>query len=122
MPRKKFFLFVLLLPLWCFAQKKYTLSGFVKDVQNGETLIGATISVKGGTKGISTNQFGFYSLTLDEGDYTLICSYAGYQPKPSEVKLHTDQQQNFDLTNIKAALDEVVKVLMLLSTHIGSDT
>ena len=102
-----FFLCVLLLPLLSFAQKKYTLSGFVKDVQNGETLIGATITVKGSTKGISTNLYGFYSLTLTEGDYVLICSYAGYQPNATEVKLAADQQLNFDMT-VKAALQEVV--------------
>jgi hypothetical protein len=105
--KKQFFLFVLLLPLLSFAQQKYTLSGFVKDVQNGETLIGATIIVTGGTKGISTNQYGFYSLTLMEGDYVLICSYAGYQPKVKEIKLAADQQLNFDMT-VKAALQEVV--------------
>lgn len=106
--KKQFFLFVLLLPLLSFSQKKYTLSGFVKDVQNGETLIGATITVKGGTKGISTNQYGFYSLTLTEGDYVLICSYAGYQPKATTIKLTADQQLNFDLATVNAALEEVV--------------
>jgi hypothetical protein len=104
---KQFFLFVLLLPMFSFAQKKYTISGFVKDVQNGETLIGATLIVKGSTKGISTNQFGFYSLTLTEGEYVLICSYTGYQPRAAEIKLTSDQQLNFDMT-VKAALEEVV--------------
>ena len=105
--KKPFFLFVLLLPLLSFSQKKFTLSGFVKDVQNGETLIGATISVKGGTKGVSTNQYGFYSLTLAEGDYILICSYAGYQPNAIEIKLTADRKLNFDMT-VKEALEEVV--------------
>ena len=107
MLKSPFFLFVFLLPLFSFAQKKYTISGFVKDVQNGETLIGATITVKGSTKGISTNQFGFYSLTLLEGNYVLICSYAGYQPRAAEIKLASDQQLNFDMT-VKGALEEVV--------------
>ena len=106
--KKQFFLFVLLLPVLSFAQQKYTLSGFVKDEQNGETLIGATIIVTGGTKGISTNQYGFYSLTLVEGDYVLVCSYTGYQPKATEIKLTADRQLNFDMINIKAALEEVV--------------
>jgi CarboxypepD_reg-like domain/TonB-dependent Receptor Plug Domain len=106
--KKHFFLFVLLLPLVSFCQQKYTFSGFVKDVQNGETLIGATITVKGSTKGISTNQYGFYSLTLVEGDYVLVCSYTGYQPKAVEIKLTADRQLNFDMVNIKAALEEVV--------------
>ena len=54
------------------AQNKYTISGYIKDSLNGETLIGATIAVQGQTKGISSNLYGFYSITLDEGKYILI--------------------------------------------------
>ena len=75
----------------------YTISGFIKDSLNGETLIGATIAVKGKSKGISSNQYGFYSITLDEGNYTLICSFIGYQPKIIEIKLGLIQQLNFDV-------------------------
>ena len=89
------------------AQKKYTISGYAKDVQNGETLIGATITVKGNSKGIASNQYGFYSITLLEGDYELVCSYAGYQPTIAEVKLDADQSLNFDLVT-RAALQEVI--------------
>lgn len=89
------------------AQKKFTISGYAKDARNGETLIGATILVKGQAKGVSTNQFGFYSLTLTEGNYSLICSYTGYQPATSEVKLTEDKQLNFELP-VRAAMDEVV--------------
>ena len=62
------------------AQKKYTISGYAKDVQNGETLIGATITVKGNSKGIASNQYGFYSITLLEGNYELVCSYVTDDP------------------------------------------
>ena len=101
-------LFVLLvLPGMAFSQKKFTISGYAKDVQNGETLIGATISVKGQTKGVSANQFGFYSITLTEGDYSLICSYTGYKPKLTDIILTTDRLINFELIP-RTALDEVV--------------
>jgi hypothetical protein len=96
-----------LLPLSLLAQKKFTVSGYVKDAGNGETLIGATISVKGQTKGISTNSFGFYSLTLTEGDYTLVSSYAGYQTFSREIKLTEDRQLNFELV-VRTAMDEVI--------------
>ena len=95
------------MPVIIQAQKKFTISGYAKDARNGETLIGATVLVKGQTKGISTNQFGFYSLTLTEGDYTLICSYAGFQPAAANVKLTEDKLLNFELL-VRAALDEVV--------------
>ncbi len=105
--RKVIFLFVLLFPLTILAQKKFTLTGYVKDAQNGETLIGATVAVKGGTKGISTNQYGFYSLTLTEGDYTLVCSYTGYQPTVTEMKLSEDRQLTFNLQP-RTTLEEVI--------------
>ncbi len=89
------------------AQKKYTISGYAKDLQNGETLIGASITVNGNTKGITSNQYGFYSITLLQGNYEVTCSYTGYQPKIINIKLEADQQINFDLA-IKAALEEVI--------------
>ncbi len=88
-------------------QNKYTVSGYAKDARNGETLIGATIAVKGQSKGISTNSFGFYSITLTEGTYTLVCSYAGFKPVQYDVKLSADQELNFELAP-RTALEEVV--------------
>lgn len=76
---------------------KYTISGFIKDSLNGETLIGATVAVTGKTKGISSNQYGFFSITLDEGEYFLVCSFIGYQPKIIAVKLDGNQQLNFEM-------------------------
>ena len=76
-------------------------------MQNGETLIGATITISGNVKGITTNQYGFYSITLLQGGYDVICSYAGFQPKLISIKLNTDQQLNFDLVT-GAALQEVI--------------
>lgn len=89
------------------AQTKYTISGYAKDLQNGETLIGATITVKGLVRGITSNQYGFYSITLDQGNYQLICSYAGYQPKSLLVNLEADLQVNFDLST-GVAMQEVI--------------
>jgi TonB dependent receptor/CarboxypepD_reg-like domain/TonB-dependent Receptor Plug Domain len=79
------------------AQKKYTISGYVKDSLNGETLIGATISVQGQTKGISSNLYGFYSITLDEGRYILICTFIGYSYKVVEIDLTADTKINFEV-------------------------
>ncbi|MBL7727128.1 MAG: TonB-dependent receptor, partial [Dinghuibacter sp.] len=70
-----------------FAQQKFTLSGFVKDTASGETLIGANLSIKGFSKGVNSNQYGFYSITLPEGNYTVDVSFAGYQPKQLTVNL-----------------------------------
>ncbi|MDO9376971.1 MAG: carboxypeptidase-like regulatory domain-containing protein, partial [Ferruginibacter sp.] len=89
------------------AQEKFTISGYLRDVQNGETLIGAAITVAGTSKGIVSNQYGFYSLTLNEGTYELIGSYTGFQPQLIKLKLYSDKQLNFDLQP-RAALAEVI--------------
>ncbi len=96
--KKKAVLWLLLLAgFTSFAQKKVTLSGYIKDSLSGETLINATISLQGKTKGINSNQYGFYSITVDEGTYTFICSYIGYQSNIIQLNLTADKVFNFDL-------------------------
>ena len=93
-----FFLFLFFFfSFFSFAQNKYTISGYVKDSLNGETLIGATITVQGLTKGVSSNLYGFYSITLDEGKYVLIFSFIGYRYKAVEINLEADTKIIFDV-------------------------
>jgi TonB dependent receptor/CarboxypepD_reg-like domain/TonB-dependent Receptor Plug Domain len=99
---------VVLCPVLLAAQIKYTLSGYVRDTLNGETLIGATISVQGQSKGISSNQYGFYSITLLPGKYTLICSYVGYMPQAVEIDLKDNRQLNFDILHKSTTSQEVI--------------
>jgi hypothetical protein len=87
---------------------KYTISGFIKDSLSGETLIGATIAVTGKTKGISSNQYGFYSITLEEGEYILVCSFIGYLPKIIVVKLDGNKQLNIDVLPRSTLSQEVI--------------
>ena len=60
-----------------FAQEKHTVSGYVKEAETGEYLIGATVYIQENMQGVSTNQYGFYSLTVNEGSYTLDISFLG---------------------------------------------
>ena len=85
MTKKILFTLFIFLPCLLIAQKKYTISGYIKDARNGETLIGATIALKDNVKGISSNQFGFFSLTLTEGKYDLVGSYVGFQPPDPQI-------------------------------------
>ncbi|WP_462255158.1 TonB-dependent receptor [Ferruginibacter sp.] len=94
---KLFLLLLILVPFFAKAQNRFTVSGFIKDSLNGETLIGASIAVQEKTKGISSNQYGFYSITLEEGEYIFISSYIGYQPKILQIKLDGNKQLNFNL-------------------------
>ncbi|MGB1306542.1 MAG: carboxypeptidase-like regulatory domain-containing protein, partial [Flavobacteriales bacterium] len=52
-----------------FSQQKYTISGFVNDNENGESLIGVNVIVQEKLVGTTSNTYGFYSLTLPEGSY-----------------------------------------------------
>ena len=90
------------------AQNKYTISGYIKVSLNGETLIGATIAVQGQTKGISSNLYGFYSITLDEGKYILICTFIGYRIKAVSIDLRADTKINFDVLPKSYLAEEVV--------------
>ena len=59
--------------------QKSTLSGYLKDALNGEGLIGANVYVKELKVGNSSNTYGFYSITLNPGEYTLVFSSSGYE-------------------------------------------
>lgn len=72
------------------AQKKYTISGYIRDSLSRETLIGASVTIKGEGKGINSNQFGFYSITLPEGSYSITCSFVGYLPTEKNVELNNN--------------------------------
>ena len=66
-------LLLVLFPLILFSQneKLYTLSGYVSDLNNGESLIGVNIVVDSLNVGTTSNSYGFYSLTLPEGKYDI---------------------------------------------------
>ncbi len=93
-----FLLFSIAFATISFAQEKYTISGYVRDANSGETLIAANVFVKDDvTKGATTNVYGFFSLTLPEGSYTLIAAYLGYAEQNIEVKLIEDKRLNIDM-------------------------
>src|SRR5262245_33032924 len=87
---------------------KYSINGYVKDSLSGESIIGATISVNGQTKGVASNQYGFYSLTLEEGNYEISITHISYQAKSVPLELKDNQQYNFELIPKSAAINEVV--------------
>ena len=87
---------------------RYTITGYIRDLATGETLIGATIAIKGNTKGITSNQYGFYSITLNEGDYTLASSFVGYKAQLLNLNLHSDTLININLSSGANLSQEVV--------------
>jgi hypothetical protein len=90
------------------AQGKFTISGYVKDSTNGESLMEAAVYVVELGKGASTNTYGFYSLTLPQGKYTLRISYIGYAARQMVVDLTKDIRLNVELSNAASEIQEVV--------------
>ncbi|HEU4717828.1 MAG TPA: TonB-dependent receptor [Bacteroidia bacterium] len=106
---RRFFLFLLLLPAAAGAQNKYTVSGNVKNKKSGESIIGAIIripEVKGA--GAASNEYGFFSITVPEGDYTLTVSMTGYKPQSIPLSLHQNVHQDFMLEDTSFTQKEVV--------------
>ncbi len=89
------------------AQNNFTINGTVKDAQTGETLIGATIKLQEiATSGVTSNSYGFYSLSAGKGVYHLRISYTGYQSILQTVDLNRNLKLNLQLTS-GANLNEV---------------
>lgn len=88
--------------------QNYTLSGYLQDADTGEELLYATISVEGTTQGVTTNLYGFYSLTLPAGQYKINCSYVGYQTQILDVTLDKDLTKDVALLPAATELEEVV--------------
>ncbi|PRD56973.1 TonB-dependent receptor [Sphingobacterium gobiense] len=92
-----------------FAQQ-VVLSGTVRDGESGETLIGAVVAIDTdtGQQAVSTNAYGFYSLTLPTGRHRLVFSYVGYQTYVEEIELDANRRLHANLRKTENELEEVV--------------
>jgi hypothetical protein len=103
-----FFLSILSATMLDAQTPKYTISGYVKEAATGEAIIGATVVVKELKKGTNTNQYGFYSITVEGGSYNLVVSYLGFEENSQPVELKSDLRMNVSMS-VKAILkDEVI--------------
>lgn len=91
--------------LW--AQRKYTLSGTVTDRASGEKLLGVDLIIKGTHMGATTNAYGFYSLTLPEGAYTLQIASLGYQTIEEPLQLKKNEHRNYQLSQEDITLEGI---------------
>jgi len=99
---------ILLFSFCTYAQTKFTISGTVRAGKTGESAIRATILVSGQHLGITTNEYGFYSLTLPAGHYTLIISAVSMQPQTQEINLTKNTRLDVSLESEAAQLQSVV--------------
>ncbi len=88
--------------------KKHTVSGFVTDEESGEALIGTNIYIDELGAGCATNGYGFYSVTVPEGIYTISYSYIGYRKKEITETLYESMEINISLNKSTVSVDTVV--------------
>ena len=109
--------FILSLPT-LFAQDKMTLSGTITDALNNETLIGVTIIIPELGTGTTTNEYGFYSISIPEGEYTIEISYVGFDPISETILLNENIRRNFSLNESSQQLEEIILTDQTVRTEI----
>ena len=105
-----FFLLVILRPGLADSDppKNATISGFVRDARNGESLTGAVIYPKENPSvGITSNSYGYFSLSLPTGEYSLIVQFLGYKTKIIALELKENVKLNFEMEEESIALKEI---------------
>ena len=107
----KIFIIIILLSILTnsYAQQKHTISGYITDKNNGESIIGANIYSKLTGKGVTSNTYGFYSLTVEEGEQVIVYSFIGYKTISKTINLQKDinYDMEFELSSVNVQEVEV---------------
>jgi hypothetical protein len=85
-----------------------TISGYIKDVENGESLVGATVYIQELKTGVVTNVYGFYSISIQAGKYNISYSYTGYTLQQKQLDVQSNVTVNIELSVEKKKIEEVV--------------
>ena len=96
------------LPFISLSQEKFTLNGYITDKESGESLIGATVYINELNAGTVTNAYGFYSITLDQGTYSLDFRYIGYVSMSRSIDLNSNQKVDIELEGDDIQLENIV--------------
>lgn len=100
-------LILLLFSCISFGQNKFTISGYVEDSKTGEKLFGVNIYTNSNS-GVVTNEYGYYSLTLEEGQHIVFLSYIGFSTIEKKVDIKSNLKLDFKLDENSFNLNEVV--------------
>ncbi len=96
--------------------QKYTISGYISDLDTGEKLIGANVFDQSTGTGTVTNTYGFFSLTLNQDSIRLMISYIGYQSQEynlyldKNIQLSIDLSPSVELKEVEVIADEVSRI------------
>jgi hypothetical protein len=89
-------------------QGNATLAGYVRDIKNGEPIYGATVSLDTSGTAVTTDQFGYYALTIPRGRHTIVVSSAAMKDSKRQIILYSDGKLNVDLHDDVVSLKAVV--------------
>ena len=101
-------------------KERFTISGFVEDIETGERLIGVSIYDTYSQSGTTTNAYGFYSLTLRSDKIALKYSYLGYLLQGYNSELTDDQRVNIRLKKTVTQLETIVIASDSSESEIGT--
>ncbi|UOX33545.1 TonB-dependent receptor [Flavobacterium sediminilitoris] len=90
------------------AQEKFSLSGTISDENTNETLIGVTIIIEELKTGTTTNEYGYYSITLPKGNYTVRYTYIGFEDKVEQISLQENIRKNITIKESNVQLNEII--------------
>ena len=117
---KKFNLLILLLfSSISFGQNKFSISGYVEDSKTGEKLYGVNVYTNSKSGNI-TNEYGFYSFSLEEGKHTIYVSYIGFKTIEKEINVSSNSKVDFKLEEDSSILDEVIVVATKIDNRVKS--
>ncbi|MDH4403358.1 MAG: TonB-dependent receptor [Flavobacterium sp.] len=91
-----------------FSQEKVTLSGTITAANSNETIIGSNVVIKSIPAYTSTNEYGFYSITIPKGNYKIEISSIGFQTKEINVDLNKNTKLNVSISENSEELQEVI--------------
>ncbi len=106
---KYFFLFIIIaISSMASAQERYTISGHIRDAATGEELVGARYFIVELKTGNMANNYGFYSVTVPSGTYTVRYSFIGYVAREMTLDVTRDIKQDIELTQKTYVIEEIV--------------
>ncbi|HET6256978.1 MAG TPA: TonB-dependent receptor [Puia sp.] len=104
-------------------QGKATVAGYIKDDKSGEPIVGASVFADSTSIAVTTDQFGYYSLTLSKGRHIIRLSDAGMKDTRRQIILYSDGQLNVEMheavTTLKAVIVSAEKTSNTKSVQMG---
>ncbi len=91
-----------------YAEDKYTISGYITDINNGESIVGVNIYCEKLNLGVTSNTYGFYSLTLPAGTYDITYSFIGYKTENKNFKLNRSMRYDVEFQRYSININEVI--------------